>query len=270
MGFIEKITSFFVGKNDKKVKEEPTEGNSISNQATLMNAIEKVLRRNYKGQNSSFDNKILKIWITDGLQYDSLKDSEFTYELRYFLDNQMGIIFSSIELHPGPLPESKGLTKVIEKVYVEISTKKIPNKSGRAEISIMNNYGSLKKEKYILDSEEIETLPSRRYNIGVGEYPDLNGRFRFNHIAVDDDPGCSGFERNKYVSRTHAYIRFSAGDGFLLQAEPEGTTKAGMRTRILRADSVIDVDDIVAQPLKDGDCIELSRNVRLIFKTISE
>ena len=55
----------------------------------------------------------------------------------------------------------------------------------------------------------------------------------------------------------------------MLQAEPQGTIKAGMRTRILRDEAEIEVDDMVPQPLRNGDCIELSKNVRLIFKVLS-
>ena len=139
----------------------------------------------------------------------------------------------------------------------------------QAEITALKNYGSLKMDRYELDSLSIEELPSKRYNIGAGEYPDLSGRFRCNHIAIDDDPESEGYERNKHVSRTHAYIRYNPDNGFMLQAEPEGTVKAGMRTRILRENMEIDVDDIVPQPLRNGDCIELSKNVRLIFKVLS-
>ena len=32
---------------------------------------------------------------------------------------------------------------------------------------------------------------------------------------------------------------------------------------------MIDVDNVVPQPLKNGDCIELSRNVRLMFNVLS-
>ena len=55
----------------------------------------------------------------------------------------------------------------------------------------------------------------------------------------------------------------------MLHAETEGTVLAGMRTRILRDEEMIDVDNVVPQPLKNGDCIELSRNVRLMFNVLS-
>lgn len=268
MGFLKNLSSRILGKTDDNRQVENRNCNSISNQGDLMNAIELVLKRNYKGQQTNFNNKMLKIWTFDTLMYDSLKESRFIQELAYFLDNQMGINFHSIDLIPGSGPVNTSFTEVAENVYIEIRKKNVQIAARNAEISIVNNYGSLKKEKYVLDAYEIETLPAKRYNIGIGEVPDVRGRFRINQIAIDDDPSCSGFERNKYVSRTHAYIRYSSNDGFLLQAETEGTTKAGMRTRILRENGVIDVDDVVAQPLKDGDCIELSRNVRLMFKIV--
>lgn len=254
MGFFKKYTS----------KE-----NCISKEDSLKQSVELVLKKNYKGGRFSFDDKILRIWVTDIVQYDSLKESGFVNDLVIYLDGQLGINFSGIEICRGPLPESHDFAKLDECSYMDIFTKSRPVRMKKAEITALKNYGSLKMDRYELDSLSIEELPSKRYNIGAGEYPDLSGRFRCNHIAIDDDPESEGYERNKHVSRTHAYIRYNPDNGFMLQAEPEGTVKAGMRTRILRENMEIDVDDIVPQPLRNGDCIELSKNVRLIFKVLS-
>lgn len=276
MGLLTKLKSILVGNTeDKKPAEINTTSastgnstNSINNQASLMKSIEKVLKGYYKGQKYSFTDKILRVWVQDGLLLDSLRESKFSDELAIYLDNEMDACFTSIELHQGPIPAKNNFTQVNNDVYLEICSKTKPVLTGRAEIMALPKYGSLLKKKYILDSHEIEKLPSQRYNIGIGEYPNLNV-FRQNHIVIDDDPENPEFDKNKYVSRKHAYIRYSQEEGFLLQAELDGTNKAGKRTRILRNDAIVDVDEVVAQPLKDGDCIELSKNVRLIFKVLN-
>lgn len=277
MGLLRKIKSVVMGNvNDNKsapdaepVIGNENVGNSIENQAALMKAVEKTLKGYYKGQKYSFSDKILKIWVTDGLQYDSLRQTGFVTELTSYLDNEMGAIFSSVELRPGPLPTQHDFTQLNENTYIELCSVAVTFKGRNAEIIALPNYGSLKKPRYVLDSIEIEKTPSKRYNIGIGEYPEMKG-FRQNHIAIDDDPECPEFNKNRYVSRKHAFIRYAADTGFMLQAEFEGTQKAGKRTRILRDEQIIDVDDVVAQPLKDGDCIELSKNVRFIFKTLND
>lgn len=242
--------------------------NSISTQDSLMKSVENIMKSNFKGQGNSLSDKILRIWVNDNLRYESLKSSDFVDSLRYYLDSQLGLAFSAVELVPGPLPEDSAFTGLSENIYMEVCAKTVAARVQKAEIIAIKNHGSLKKKKYVLDSSEIEKLPSKRYNIGVGEYPQLSGRFRCNHIAVDDDLESPDYEHNKYVSRTHAYIRFSCKDGFMLQAEPEGTPLAGMKTCIIRADQVIEVDDVVPQPLCNGDCIELSKSVRLLFNVV--
>lgn len=284
MGLFKKIKSIVIGNiNDSQKAADPVidtaknavvnnssaSKNSIENQAALMKAIEKTLKGYYKGQKYSFSDKILKIWITDGLQYNSLRESDFVGEVVNFLDNELGALFSSVELHPGPIPAQHDFTQINETAYIELRFAASTDYSRNAEIISVPNYGSLKKERYVLDAIEIEETPSKRYNIGIGEYPEVKG-FRHNHIAVDDDPESPQFIRNRYVSRKHAFIRYSVDAGFLLQAEFDGTQKAGKRTRIIRDDLIIDVDDVVAQPLKDGDCIELSKNVRFMFKTLNQ
>ena len=270
MGFFNKLASIINGKEVEKKPEvkQKSVDNSISMQEELTNSIMKVMKNNFKGQSFSLNDKILRIWILDNIKYESLQESDYAASLFTHLDAQMGLVFSKIELNQGPLPDNHGFASLGNSVYLEICQKTLPNRARKAELFAIPNYGSLKMEKYVLDSVEIEGMASRRYNIGAGEYPDVRGRFRHNHIAIDDDPDSAGYERNKYVSRTHAYIRYSVKDGFLLQAEPEGTPKADKGTRIYRDEVTIDVDDVVAQPLKDGDCIELSKNVRLMFKVL--
>ncbi len=284
MGLFKKIRSVVIGTlNDNQNASRPminnaeagaannstASNNSIENQASLMKSIEKTLKSYYKGQTFSFSDKILNIWITDGLLFNSLRESDFINELKSYLDNELGAVFTSVELCPGPLPTQHDFTQINDTAYIELCGKAVILDSSNAEILSLPDYGSLKKERYVLSSTEIEKTPSKRYNIGIGEYPEVKG-FRQNHIAVDDDPESPEFNKNRYVSRKHAFIRYSLEAGFLLQAELEGTQKAGKRTRILREEQIIEVDDVVAQPLKDGDCIELSKNVRFMFKIINE
>jgi hypothetical protein len=243
--------------------------NSISNQANLIQNIELILKKNYRGNNFMFDDRILRIWVIDGIQYDALRESSFKNDLIMHMDNLHGAIFAGVEVCSGPLPDQHGFTKVDEGIFLEVCRPEVHEKVLKAEITVLRNYGTLVEDRYVLDSSVIETMQLQRYNIGAGESPEVSGRFRCNHIAVDDRADSEGFERNKYVSRTHAYIRFNKSKGFMLQAEPEGTIKAGKRTRILRPDGFVEVDDIVPQPLMDGDCIELNKSVRLMFKIIS-
>lgn len=272
MGFFDKIASFFGAgstETDGNQSKPSSNDNSISAHNSLMGSIEGVMKRNFKGQKFSFNDKVLRLWVTDNIRLESLSSSDFTDALQARLDSQLGFAFARVEMHEGPLPETNDFTKVEDGVFMEIYLKGGTSHIRKAEISVIRNCGSLLMQKYTLDSKEIEELPSKRYNIGAGEYPEISGRFRHNHIAIDDSPESEGYEHNKYVSRTHAYIRYVPSCGFMLQAEAEGTAKAGMRTRIFRADTMIEVDDIVPQPLMDGDCIELNKNVRLLFKMVN-
>jgi hypothetical protein len=281
MGFFEKIASLISGGKteektvekaetvEKEAKVTPKE-NNISTQDTLLKDITGVLQRNYKGGKFAFEDRILNVWIADNILYESLRASDFRNQLILYLDSQIGLRFPELELRQGPLPENHNFTKAGEfNVYLELAAKACPIRMRKAEIFAIPNYGSLKKEKYVLDSVAIEALPAKRYNIGAGEYPEVSGRFRCNQIAIDDDPASTGYERNKHVSRTHAYIRYTPENGFMLHAEIEGTILAGMRTRILRNEEMIEVDNVVPQPLRNGDCIELSKNVRLMFNVLS-
>lgn len=271
MGFNNILRNLFSGgtKNTDSQEKVSSNENSISNQDHLIQSIELILKKNYRGNNFTFDDRILRIWVIDGIQYDALRESSFRKDLIMHMDNLHGAVFAGVEVCRGPLPDQHGFTKVDDGIFMEVSRPEVHEKVLKAEITVLRNYGTLVEDRYVLDSSVIETMQLQRYNIGAGESPEVSGRFRCNHIAVDDRADSEGFERNKYVSRTHAYIRFNKAKGFMLQAEPEGTIKAGKRTRILRPDGFVEVDDIVPQPLWDGDCIELNKSVRLMFKIIS-
>jgi hypothetical protein len=172
MGFLGKLFS----KGERKE-------NSISTQDSLMKSVENVMRTNFKGQGTALADKLLRIWVDDDLRYESLKSSDFVESLRYHLDTQMGLTFAVVELCAGPLPKDNAFTSLGESVYMEVCSKTVAARVRKAEIVALKNHGSLKKKKYVLDSSQIENLPSMRYNIGSGEYPELSGRFRCNQIV---------------------------------------------------------------------------------------
>ena len=90
---------------------------------------------------------------------------------------------------------------------------------------------------------------------------------RKNHIVINDDPNDLAFVKNKYVSRSHAHIDYDEDYGFRLFVEQNGTAMAGKRTRIIRGDKVLELNNtLVPEPLIDGDIIELSKNVLLLFE----
>ncbi|MDE5639690.1 MAG: hypothetical protein K2I47_07910, partial [Odoribacter sp.] len=141
----------------------------------------------------------------------------------------------------------------------------------KAIILPVENCGStIDPEGYRLDSETITQLPNSRYNIGAGKHPMVaDGSHRENQIAIDDDPNSSEYDKNKYVSRSHANISFSEEFGFMLNVEPSGTRIAKKRTHVYRGSEKIELNNpLVLVPLKHGDYIILSKFVHLQFKEI--
>jgi pSer/pThr/pTyr-binding forkhead associated (FHA) protein len=93
------------------------------------------------------------------------------------------------------------------------------------------------------------------------------GGIRTNDIAIDDDPSSPQFENNGYVSRAHAYITYYEQFGFLLTVELDGTTAKGHRTDIDRGGQIVRLTNPNApEVLQYGDCIVLSKKVRLMFE----
>ena len=123
--------------------------------------------------------------------------------------------------------------------------------STRANISVLNKRGSLAKRNYPLDVSR-----QREYNIGRGDGND-------NHIIILEQD--TEHPENEYVSHCHAKIVFVEGNGFCLQ-----TRNIKKRTIIKRNNNrFADITDIHSRiSLKNGDEIELGKNVSLLFKEI--
>ena len=228
----------------------------------------------YLNSPDSCASKHLVIWIdADSTTFKSLLGIE--QELSLFWETERGYVFNRVEPKQGN-PEKEGIMvdTGIESlcVYIQefaIDTVPITHINRKATISLLGRNGSLLKDIYVLSSDELQRQHRRYYNIGRGEYPDVDGGgYRQNHIAIDD---VNNQEKNQYVSRSHARIGFSEIIGFFLQVEWGGSRLAGNRTRVFRGDKKIEVENVeVKVPLQDGDIIELGKSVSLQFKEIEQ
>lgn len=273
---IEQIKDMINGTAKKGTpKTVPTENtfpndNSINKQGKLLTAIIAVLKSNYLGQQFSFNNKSLTIWVQDNLFYNSIIDSDFKSELITSLNIELGITFGAIEIESDKIPSNINPTKLLTNVFLSISTINSVQIVRKAKISLVEGHGSTLESVYILDSNEIQKQPNKRYNIGIGKHPNM-GDFshRENYIAIDDNPNSPQFNKNRYVSRSHAYISFSEKHGFLLHVEHGGTRAAQKRTHIHRGNDKIELNnELIPEPLKNGDYIVLSKYVHLLFEVI--
>ncbi len=276
MGFFEKIADLINGNKETATKQpledngpKPSSGNSINTNARLSQGIIAKLKTFYLGQHPSFGGKALTIWITDNLFYNSLTGSNFANELATNINVEMGVSFGKIEIRQAGSQDMQGMTEVIPNAYIQISEiQSGPVIARSATIYSVEGNGSSIEPSYILDSLEIDKLPSKRYNIGAGKNPIMSNNLRrVNHIAIDDNAECPEFSKNKYVSRSHAHISFSETYGFMLNMEVGGSREASKRTHIQRGEELIELTNtLVPMPLKDGDFIVLSKNVHLLFK----
>ena len=99
MGFNNILRNLFSGgtKNTDSQEKVSSNENSISNQDHLIQSIELILKKNYRGNNFTFDDRILRIWVIDGIQYDALRESSFRKDLIMHMDNLHGGIMSWME-----------------------------------------------------------------------------------------------------------------------------------------------------------------------------
>lgn len=217
--------------------------------------------------------KNLIIWInTDTTTFQSFPGIE--QELTNYWETERGYIFQQIELRLGKPEEGErqvdaGLESM--DIYLqEVAMDAVPVEhiNNRATISLYGRNGSLLKDCYELSSEELQRQHRKYYNIGRGEFPDVEGGgYRQNHIAIDD---VNNQEKNQYVSRTHARIGFSKKIGFFLQVEWGGSQLSGNRTQIYRGEEKIEVENVdVKVPLQSGDIIVLGKSVYLQFTEIN-
>lgn len=272
--FFERIADMINGTAKKETSEAVSSentfpnDNSINKKGKLLTAIITAFKSNYLGQQVSFNNKSLTIWVQDNLFYNSIIDSNFKSELATSLNVELGITFGTIEIKSENIPEGLKLTEIQPNVFLQISDISSVQKVKSAKIYPVNGNGSTLDAVYVLDSQEIQKMPNARYNIGVGRHPIMSDNsHRENYIAIDDNPNSLEFNKNRYVSRAHAYISFSDEHGFLLHVEHGGTRAAQKRTHIHRGGDKIELNNVlIPEPLKSGDYIVLSKYVHLLFQ----
>lgn len=242
--------------------------NAIEKKGTLINAVISRLQANYRGEQHSMEDKVLSIYILDSIFFDSVQSSEFKTDLESAMSVELGFKFNRIEIKNALIPSKDEIVELYWDVYISVRSVQKAKTIRRAIIRPVENNGSTLDPEYYLDSEQIAMLPNCRYNIGVGRNPVMDDfSHRENHIAIDDDPHSSEYDKNKYVSRSHAYISFSDEYGFILNVELGGTRAARKRTHIHRGSEKIELDNIlIPVPLRDGDYIILSKYVHLLFK----
>lgn len=166
----------------------------------------------------------------------------------------------SLQVVLKPISETDGCINLIENyVYykwerIEIAKDDIPYRRVEASISIHNGNGSMRQDRYILDSD-IKTT----YHIGRGETVRRDGIFRTNDIVINDN--------ETYVSGAQADIIFKNGKYYLRAAS--GGCRAGLGTsptKIVRAENAIELSNTaILYPLEDGDILELGKKVLLRF-----
>lgn len=242
---------------------------SIERKHKLMRLVADVLANTYKGQTCHFEDKILTIWIQDSLFFDLVNNDEFKEQLSSLLIDELDCAFASIIISSKALPEGQCFPEIVPRIYLQVEKKDVNTK--KAVISVVSDNGSLLQPEYVLDSEMLLASSLRGYNIGAGKQHLIEGYgFRENHIIIDDDVNSPQYEKNRYVSRAHARIIYSVEEGFLLYAERGGTRMVGKRTRIIRGNDKIELDNVMLpEPLQDGDIIELGKSVLLLFKEVS-
>lgn len=244
-------------------------GNAIEVEAKVIKAIMDTVDSLFRGnRNIDFSKKDLIVWMADNLLFESLSNANFRESLMLQLADMSGIAFRQVTLKFLATTVGVTYTQAIDGVYLELSGGQEISKGRTARISVYEGQGSLLQSEYILNSVELQKPSFRVYNIGIGVFvKNSNGLMRKNHIVINDDPNDLAFVKNKYVSRSHAHIDYDEDYGFRLFVEQNGTAMAGKRTRIIRGDKVLELNNtLVPEPLIDGDIIELSKNVLLLFE----
>lgn len=282
MRIFERIGKFLLGESDKpKAGTGLLSADSIETQQgdkhiqdavdarhRIMKSTLSLLDSLYLSDSDSCENKHIVVWLdTDNTTFNAY--SGFEQDLREHWSVERGYVFARVELKHGK-PENDGrkvdiqlpaLDVYLQEIVPEVELQHVVKK---ARVSVYGNNGSLIQTQYDLSSEELETDHRSYYNIGRGEYPDMDGKgYRQNHIAIDD---VNNLDTNRFVSRAHARIGFSDIIGFFLQVENGGSRLSGNRTRIFRGEEIIEVENVeVKEPLQTGDLIELGKAVVLKF-----
>lgn len=247
--------------------------NSVEIRRIIKKATLSMLNSLYLTNPERCKTKHLIIWFdTDTMTFNAFVD--LGQELENYWSVESGYMFEKVELKQGRPEKTKDARKVdvgMDSITIYLQEREEgsehKNLVKKACISIFENRGRLVQERYVLSSEALEKEYRKYYNIGRGEFPDMGeSGHRQNHIAIDDK---SDLETNRFVSRTHARIGYSKTIGFYLQVEYGGSRLSGNRTRILRGEKKIEVENTdVKEPLYDGDLIELGKAVVLKFVEI--
>lgn len=257
----------------KKQSSEPAEkiDNGIKRRDDLILSTVATIKAYYKGTKPDFTDKLLRLWITDTLFFDTINNQTFIDELIVKMNNETGYTFGKIEVKAGPLPQQHTFTPINNYAHIELLQISQEKKQMRAVIKVVEGCGSTIQEKYILDSEEIQLLTDKRYNIGAGTNPRINNIIhRENYIAIDDNQQSPQYDNNKYVSRAHAHIKYNAEQGFQLYVEKGGSSLAQKRTQVQRNSEIITIDNVlIPLTLEDGDYIILSKHVSLKYNVIN-
>lgn len=238
---------------------------------SVMNALKKFIE-----EKESTKMKRLVVWLdTDELTFKKYDLESYRKRMMRAIVNESGYLFNSVVFAIGHPDESLRCTSISDngKEFIQIvdNDPSKPKVARKAEITIFANNGSMKQEKYIISPEDMKERIITYYNIGSGEFPELPSGVRQNHIVIDDDPNSPMVEKNKYVSRMHAHIGFSEQFGFYLQVEIDGTRMMGKRTRIIRNEKKIEVDNPQAKvSLHNADLIELGKAVVLRYIEIKD
>lgn len=264
---------------NKTLYEQPEENNVLDKtgidteenvQDKILKAFLSLFNSAYKGRKSDMGDKIFTLWITDQLLFEVINKSDFQDKLITRLDEEgyRNTIWNSVRFENPP--QGHLFTAIIaDKVFLQIETQEFVKPTiSKARITVIPSKGSLLQEEYLLNSEE-----RQRYNIGVGIFPDMQGKgVRENHIAIDDNINSLQYENNKYVSSAHAHIGFSHKyGGFYLQVELGGSRPfSNNRTQIFRGDKdPIEVENtVLPESLQNGDFIVLGKSVTLRFEEV--
>lgn len=238
---------------------------------SIMNALNKFVE-----DKESTRKKLIVVWLdTDELTFKQYNVESFRKRVMRAIVNESGYMFDLVSFSIGCPDKSLRCTSISEngKEFIQIldNDPSRPKVARKAEITVFAGNGSLKQEKYILSPENMKERLITFYNIGSGEFPEVPGGVRQNHIVIDDDPKSPMVDKNKYVSRCHAHIGFSEQFGFYLQVEIDGTRMMGKRTRIIRAEKKMEVENPNAKvSLQNADLIELGKAVVLRYIEIKD
>lgn len=276
--FLNKILNF--GKKEKPSADENRQAENGDNEvkakkidyiATQQTIVEGLVA-NIHGLATQFGTKTqehtLVVYIQEMMLYQSCVGGSFKTVLTERLCMDCGYAFAGIEVKEGIPPAEISSRQVTDNVYMCLMNNRA-TVGKKARLSVME--GSLVTGDVILDSSDIEKLPGKRMNIGIGKSMKLqSGVVRINHIAVDDNPESKDYHKNKYVSRAHAHITYNPNEGFVLTVEPGGTPNGHHRTMIYRntIEKRMDIPGMT-MPLEHGDQIILSRNVTLLFEIVN-